>query len=696
MNIPTFKCPLCKKKTPLFDIAYSHGVIFLFGKKYGYYGGVCPECKSTGLRKARNKNVISLKNKISGQVGKLEGSTTKKLQYNSFPYSLNHVEKLSALPSAEYSKPVSGITGNVLAKEVNNLFVKKPELMERYCSYSFNDTAMGPVVNVWWYNEFQIDSAIKYENRKKQRVFPRYIFYDSLIFALQTFFWKYSSNLNSIPDLELCAFPEYELHEHSSDLTNNTIQKNSEFLAILKYMPSNEESSRNSVKTDPPEILRNQENIWREISENFDNLYVKSALSYFSDRFLPEFFTTAQRLDYSANDVYRLKERYMRDILKGISNRIIYSKPSDDISLSLSPMAFCDTLEFDADQLGDEESSLEEKSDPEDEGISGHEEILTKVESLENRLPSFKKIVTQNYDLMELKYKVAEMAKFNTDVLILGETGTGKELFAKAIHQASQREGKFVPVNCSAIPKTLFETELFGHRKGAFSGAFFEKKGAFEYADKGTLFLDEIGEMPLDLQAKILRAVEYRTINRVGCVKPINVNIKIVFATNRDHKREVDEGKFRKDLFFRIFSPSFRIIPLRERIEDLPILIDNFITSFNKKFGKRVESVSPSLMSRFKHYAWEGNVRELMKVIEMGVINSSGSKITEKEIPYFNNPCDFSQDSDKSPKMSPATKITDDEIQFWMKKLNGNKSQVARRLGVSYRTILRRAKKIYK
>ena len=169
----------------------------------------------------------------------------------------------------------------------------------------------------------------------------------------------------------------------------------------------------------------------------------------------------------------------------------------------------------------------------------------------------------------------------------------------------------------------------------------------------------------------------------------------IIVATNRDLKKEVDERNFRKDLFFRIFSPSFRIIPLRERIEDIPLLVDHFLTQFNKKFQKQVESISPSLIAIFRNYVWDGNVRELMKVIEMGVINSMCSVITEKEVPYLMDGDGLQQDNEKEPDIPPATKVTDDEIKIWMKKLNYNKSQVARRLGVSYRTILRRTKNIY-
>jgi transcriptional regulator with PAS, ATPase and Fis domain len=346
-------------------------------------------------------------------------------------------------------------------------------------------------------------------------------------------------------------------------------------------------------------------------------------------------------------------------------------------------------------ELSLDDLSLDEGISEEEESAKYQSDLMSKVTDLEKRFSSLRKIVTRNPDLMELKYKISEVAKFNTDVLILGETGTGKELFAHAIHQISRREGNFAAINCSAIPKELFESELFGHKKGAFSGAFCDKRGAFEYANHGTLFLDEIGEMPIEMQAKVLRAVEYRTINRLGSMDTIHLDLRIIFATNRDLKKEADEGRFRKDLFFRIFSPSFRIIPLRERIEDIPLLVEHFLDICNEKFEKKVESVSPDLMNIFRRYTWDGNVRELMKVIEMGVINSMGSQISEKEISYFADLKISEQGEPADRELPPASKITDEDIKYWMEKLNFNKSQVARRLGVSYRTILRRSKAIY-
>lgn len=322
-------------------------------------------------------------------------------------------------------------------------------------------------------------------------------------------------------------------------------------------------------------------------------------------------------------------------------------------------------------------------------------EILDKLLNLEKRFPDLERIITQNPKVMELKCKVADVAKFNTDILLIGETGTGKELFARAIHQVSERKGNFVPLNCGSIPKDLFESELFGHKKGSFTGAISDKMGAFAYANNGTLFLDELGELPIELQSKLLRVIEYREVKPVGSEKHFNVDVKVVFATNRELQKEVDKGNFRNDLFFRINSPSFRIPPLREKAEDIPLLVDYFRVFFNKKFNKQVESISSNVINGLKEYAWLGNVRELMKGIEMAVINSNGSVITENELPDFLKEQTIEEKINSKEDLPSATKITDDEIRYWMKKLNNNKSQVAEKLGVTYRTILRRCKNLH-
>ncbi len=214
-----------------------------------------------------------------------------------------------------------------------------------------------------------------------------------------------------------------------------------------------------------------------------------------------------------------------------------------------------------------------------------------------------------------------QVAVTDATVLILGETGTGKELLATYIHEESARRARqLVRVNCAAMPETLLESELFGREKGAFTGALARQIGRFELADNSTLFLDEIGDLPLDVQVKLLRVLQERQIERLGSSKPINVDLRIVAATNRDLEKCVAQGTFREDLYYRLNVFPIRVPPLRERTDDLALLVWSFVDEFSKAFGKHVESISKENMLALQRYAWPGNVRELRNVVERAVI----------------------------------------------------------------------------
>ena len=309
--------------------------------------------------------------------------------------------------------------------------------------------------------------------------------------------------------------------------------------------------------------------------------------------------------------------------------------------------------------------------------------ILEKLIDLESRFPSLERIVTQNMAMMELKCKIAEISPLQTDILIVGETGTGKELIARAIHETSGRNGDFVPVNCGSIPKDLFESELFGHKKGAFSGAVSDKPGAFESAKGGTLFLDELGEMPIDLQAKLLRAIEYREIKPVGSEKPIEIDVKIVFATNRILENEIEQGNFRQDLYYRINSPNVQLPRLGDRVDDIPLLADHFRKVLSERFEKAVQEIHPDAIKILKQKEWNGNVRELMKVMESAVLNSTGDSISDVDIESVIKSNFESPSKNDNEQQPSALKVTDEQIIYWMNKLGNNKSSVAKQLGVT-------------
>ncbi len=238
------------------------------------------------------------------------------------------------------------------------------------------------------------------------------------------------------------------------------------------------------------------------------------------------------------------------------------------------------------------------------------------------------KIIGQSDGLKYVLYKVEQIAGSDTTVLVLGETGTGKELVARAIHGLSLRKNRsLVKVNCAALPTNLIESELFGHEKGAFTGSHSRRLGRFEVANGATLFLDEIGELPLELQSKLLRVLQDGEFERLGSSHTVKVDVRVVAATNRNLEEEVRKGRFREDLLYRLNIFPITMPPLRDRMEDIPLLVDFYVKKISKRMGKTIELISAGVMSSLQNYHWPGNVRELENVIERAVINSSGPKL---------------------------------------------------------------------
>lgn len=238
-------------------------------------------------------------------------------------------------------------------------------------------------------------------------------------------------------------------------------------------------------------------------------------------------------------------------------------------------------------------------------------------------------IVGRSAALRRVLQLVDMVAESDATVLILGETGTGKELIAQAIHERSRRHQEdFVTLNCAAIPNTLFESELFGHERGAFTGAHMQKQGRLELADKGTLFLDEVGEMPLELQPKLLRALQERTYERVGSARSKKVDVRLVAATNCDLEQMVSEKQFRSDLYYRLNVFPIHLPPLRERVEDIPLLVRHFTQKYARRMGKSIETVDMATIHKLQRWHWPGNVRELENLIERSVILSTGRSLS--------------------------------------------------------------------
>jgi transcriptional regulator with PAS, ATPase and Fis domain len=298
---------------------------------------------------------------------------------------------------------------------------------------------------------------------------------------------------------------------------------------------------------------------------------------------------------------------------------------------------------------------------------------------------SFHNIVGMNPKMQAIFNSIRNVAASDAAVLIEGESGTGKELVAAAIHKESSRRGRpFVPFNCGALSEGMVESELFGHVKGAFTGAIKDKKGRFELAHLGTLFLDEAGELPPTVQVKLLRVLQDGTFERVGDEKTIKANIRIISASNKDLNQEVTAGRFRRDLFYRLCVIPMRVPPLRDRKSDIPLLVDYFIEMFAGTPRKNKIDIAPGVLDLFTAYHWPGNVRELQNVIQFVLINNHGNRIESHHLPpHLNFPHPFQLPVKRRHKLEPA------DVSAALAQANGNKQDAAKLLGVSRSTLYR-------
>ncbi|PAM95612.1 sigma-54-dependent Fis family transcriptional regulator [Flavobacterium sp. IR1] len=318
--------------------------------------------------------------------------------------------------------------------------------------------------------------------------------------------------------------------------------------------------------------------------------------------------------------------------------------------------------------------------------------LQKKVKQLEKRIGdkySFDTIIGKSKGIEQVIDLAKKVAKTDSTVLLTGETGTGKEVFAQAIHENSNRVGKsFVALNCSTFSAAILESELFGHKQGAFTGALKDKKGFIEEANGGTLFLDEIGEMPIELQAKLLRVLETSEYIPVGDTTPKKSNFRLIAATNRDLKTESDEHRFRSDLYFRLNIFEIKIPPLRERIKDIAPITHYFVQQFSEKINKKKLDITDDFLLKLESYSWPGNIRELKNVIERSVILSSENILTSDVLPY-----EMQHQSEKPTKSMSAFSMQSVEKLHIQKVLNytkGNKAETARLLEIGIATLYRK------
>jgi len=322
-----------------------------------------------------------------------------------------------------------------------------------------------------------------------------------------------------------------------------------------------------------------------------------------------------------------------------------------------------------------------------------HEKVLLqkRIEKLEKQVGqkySFESILGNSRPISEAIAQASKVAPADTTVLLLGETGTGKEVFAQAIHNNSRRAGKpFVALNCSAFSRELLESELFGYKAGAFTNATRDKKGLIEEANNGTIFLDELGEMPLDLQAKLLRVLETGEFIKVGDTKPTKVNVRIIAATNRDLKTEAEKGLFREDLYYRLNVFAITLPPLRERKKDIPVLAEYFILLAANRNNRKPLTMAPAFVEKLQLHEWKGNIRELKNVLERAVILADGDELMVEHLPF-----DL-QIADKSSNILSAFDLASVEKLHIIKVLHhtkNNKTEAAKLLNIGLATLYRK------
>ena len=306
-------------------------------------------------------------------------------------------------------------------------------------------------------------------------------------------------------------------------------------------------------------------------------------------------------------------------------------------------------------------------------------------------------IIGRSPAMVTLLETVAQVASSEATVLIMGDSGTGKEMIAGAIHYNSPRkEGAFVKINCAAITETLLESELFGHEKGAFTGAYRRKEGRFRLAHGGSIFLDEISEMSLSMQVKVLRVLQEREITRVGGEEVIQADVRVIAATNKDLLEGIQAGRFREDLFYRLNVVTLNVPALKDRKQDIPLLAQHFLTTFCEKNKKEIKGITPQAMDRMLKHDWPGNVRELMNAVERGVVLSTSEYLDERELPFL--PKDVIPENETQSEMAipadlPLEEVEKASILKTLELAGGNKSEASRRLGITRRTLHKKLKK---
>jgi len=688
------QCDKCKSIHTFDDFSISiiqKGLILLDNPNFCRFGCTCLFCHEATIIKKFSKasspqEAIDLYNCIySGQKwfydilntspemfsGRINICGEELWEYNSFPYDFIH----TTTPSFFYERQISTdyLTNFEEPQSIcedpgdENHPCEKDNTSDLFISYLKGSRVAQPAVSILWFTEDKIDDLITLESEQKKKVFPRYTIVDSTWKRMQFFCWNHKLQLDSFKQIEKSV--GIPLIEHLSMPSKNKITTAYEFMSILDQ-PHPHQTSTASINIVPQSIepvsslnkssvyrtKETREKITKKVWDNFNRDFIQEMLITRADKFILEFIELSRSTLLSRNSVWDLKEKYLLELYNAVTSkyqRIVEQKN--------------DTIHW---QKRAEEA---EKTFP-DVKILSKSTALNKLKVQISKLP-----------------KVIEAQDFYGPVLLLGEKGTGKTLFAKAIDQATQRKGEFVNIDCSAKSENLFESEIFGHVKGAFTNATENRKGAFEQADDGTLFLDEIGNLSIALQNKLLGVLQERKYQPVGSSITKKTNAFIIAATNKNLELMVENGEFKGDLFDRLNEEPIIIPPLRERKDDIPLFFNHLKTNF---------PIDPDLENDLKKlkYEWSGNVRELKSIIgqieRRKIMEDDTTPICFDDLPEKIRGTKGKSEKKEKKKLPGNQKFTDEELVEAMAKFNNVKKLVAIELSSTPKTIWKRWKEL--
>lgn len=676
------KCTNCGKAIEyqeVIAVAKSQYIILLFGNLDEDMCGIyCPYCSKVFA----NRVSKTFQNKLIDDIQ--SPWPQDKLYYDSTPlYDNLELMNRDDYFHINYSSPMQ-------SPEPVWLHLQGPSAPpeEYFCSYEKEIDYLSDQISVFWYMSDQIDSLIEKENSTKIKQLPRYIYYDEIWTRLEEYTWCFS-----IEERKIDFFKNQTEYSPIAQIVlvgspfQHEVKRRYEFINIVSGVLNSIELQQVMDLSKPP--LEEYVDGAKEIQ--LDNISVESSFDYLWNNF---------------------ENGNIKNILNTLSTGIIYDYITTKSDIKSNHDVVKSLIYDYVYQLVDSTIHIM------DGKIARHEipeQLQKEIDEIESNYPSFKDIVTQNQHMMELKVKIAKKAMrinpIRPDFLLLGHPGVGKELFAKAIHEVSKfsgRDGALISENCSGMPKDLVETTIFGYTKGAYTGAAKTTEGLVEAASNGTFFLDEIGDLPIEQQPKFLRLVEQREVKKIGSTENKPVDVRFIFATNRNLKQMVSENNFRRDLYERINWNVYKLPSLNERRDDIPILADHFLNKYDMDFkqGKsqtRIE-IDQEALHYLCNYDWETGVRDFERTIyramdDTGVLYNRRNISIDDIINVISGEDKLDSLYDTYDRtiikgIDKKKKVFDEDIKYYMAKYNGNKSAVARELCCDRKTITRRCKEL--